>query len=338
MKLLTVSIKPKYVTIILHGIIWCAILALPYFVANPENDTFPNAFDLVAGFLHMALFYFNALFLYPKFMNSRWWWLYLMLLLALIMLTFRVKFLILESGFPQVDYQSYMDAHLGFPLLFFSVASIIYGVVMDRIIANKNTKEREAQQLSAELKFLRSQISPHFLFNVLNNLVSMARHKSDRLEPSLIRLAGLMRYMLYESDTKKVALITEVEYLKSYIELQKIRFEEDVSISVNINYDEGPDTIEPMLLIPFVENAFKHGLALVDKPFINIGLETKANTLHFSVENKFSRETGQSKDKASGIGLTNVTTRLKLLYPDRHVLKVQDRDGIFIVNLKLLLL
>jgi LytS/YehU family sensor histidine kinase len=112
--------------------------------------------------------------------------------------------------------------------------SAIYRIILNRIHYEKKSKERQAAQLSTELKFLRSQISPHFLFNVLNNLVSMARQKSDQLEPSLIRLSGLMRYMLYESDGKKVPLTQEVDYLKSYIELQKLRFEEDVQITTDI--------------------------------------------------------------------------------------------------------
>ncbi|HET8735256.1 MAG TPA: histidine kinase [Pricia sp.] len=335
MKLLNLSIQHRYSTVILHGIIWAVILALPYFVGNPENDSFPDGFDFIAGVIHLGFFYFNALFLYPKLMNRRRWWLYLISLFALIMLTFRLKFLILETGFPEVRYRDYMNAHLGFPLILFSVASIVYKVVLDRIDTDRKIKEREAQQLATELKFLRSQISPHFLFNVLNNMVSMARHKSDRLETSLIRLAGLMRYMLYGSDAKKVALATEIEYLESYIELQKIRFEEDVAITVDLDYDEGTATIEPMLLIPFVENAFKHGIAWVEKPFIHIGLKTKDNTLHFSVENKFSTEAGQSKDNDSGIGLTNIKARLKLLYRERYVLNVDENGGMFRIYLKL---
>lgn len=327
-------VKPKYITLTLHGLIWGAVLALPLFVGSAD-DTFPAAFSLVANIIHLVLFYFNAYYLYPKLMNRRRWWLYIICVIALIGGSFRLKMLVLNVWFPELTIYGYMNAFLGFPIIFFLVISTIYRIILNRINYEKRLKEREAEQLSTELKFLRSQISPHFLFNVLNNLVSMARHQSNQLEPSLIRLAGLMRYMLYESDGKKVPLTKEIDYLKSYIELQKIRFEEDVAISTDIRYEDGPDTIEPMLLIPFVENAFKHGVALVDHPFISIRLQVMAHTLHFYVDNKFSTEIEQSKDKDSGIGLANVKTRLQLLYPGQHLLMVDDHDEVFRIHLTL---
>ncbi len=336
MKLLN---KHKYITITLHGLIWSGILALPLFLGGATSGkpptAFPYAFSVTANLLHLGLFYFNAFFLYPKLVNRRRWWLYPLCIVALIGGTFRLKWLMLTYGFPEVSFSGYTNAYLGFPIIFFLVISIIYRLILNRIQHEKKLKEREAEQLATELKFLRSQISPHFLFNVLNNLVSMARHHSEQLEPSLIQLASLMRYMLYESDEKKVPLSREIEYLKSYIELQKIRFEEDVSIHTDIRYEEEPYRIEPMLLIPFVENAFKHGVALVDHPSIHIHLQVIAQALHFSVENKFSNATDQSKDTESGIGLSNVKTRLQLLYPGQHLLKVDDHDEIFRIHLTL---
>ena len=332
------SLAPKYLTPSLHIAIWGIILCLPLLLTNPYNNTFPLGFNLIVGGVHLGLFYFNAFFLYPKLMTRKFWWGYIISLALLVICTFRLKYYILKIGFPQTPYKEEMNFLLGFPILLFLVAGIIYRVVADQISYGKALKEREAQQLTTELKFLRSQISPHFLFNVLNNMVSMARHKSDQLEPSLIRLAGLMRYMLYESDAKKVAITQEIEYLKSYIELQKIRFGEDMDIKTDLQCKDVTLTIEPMLLIPFVENAFKHGVALVKEPFIEIRLLVKGNKLHFSVQNRFSTDVGQSKDNDSGIGLTNVKTRLDLLYPNRHSLTIADGNGIFKVNLKIPLL
>lgn len=332
---MSLSNKSQNITLAIHAIIWGILLSLPLFIPNVYNDAFPLAFDLLVGIIHLGLFYFNAFFLFPKLMNRRRWWLYIIALVALIVFAFHLKYYILEIVFPETIFTNEMYGLLGFPNLLFIVASIIYRVVLDRINYERTLKEREAQELTAELKFLRSQINPHFLFNVLNSMVSMARHKSDQLEPTLIRLSGLMRYMLYESDAKKVPLSQEIEYLKSYIELQKLRFEEDVEITVDIEYDHNIDTIEPMLLIPFVENAFKHGIALVENPYIHIELKVKDQNLLFSVENKFSTEAGQSKDRESGIGLANIKARLKILYPDRHVLVVDDKNGIFNINLNL---
>src|SRR5690606_30151987 len=141
------------------------------------------------------------------------------------------------------------------PSFFAMVAGTIYRYAADRILAERRLREREAEQLAMELKFLRSQISPHFLFNVLTNLVSLARKKSELLEPSLLMLADLMRYMLYDSDEKKVPLTKEAEYLQSYIALQRLRFGDsvDISAAMTLSPGGGERRIEPMLLIPFVE-------------------------------------------------------------------------------------
>jgi sensor histidine kinase YesM len=132
-----------------------------------------------------------------------------------------------------------------------------------------------------------------------------------------------------------VSIVTEIEYLNSYIDLQKLRFEEDVEIASNLQYDDSSTlTIEPMLLIPFVENAFKHGVTLVDKPFIHINLNIIDNALNFVVRNKFSREI-LSQDKNSGIGLSNVKARLELLYQGMFSLVIDSKNDIFSVNLSL---
>ena len=340
MRNMNISIKPKYITLTLHGLIWGALLSFPLFLGDSGSGRsyvglIPGAFFTISNVMHIGLFYFNAFYLYPKLLNRKRWWLYLLCIVALVMMINYIKILVIRTWFPELVLSRHTAPFIFFPTVFFWIVSTVYRLILNRIHYERKQKERQAAQLSTELKFLRSQISPHFLFNVLNNMVAMARQKSDLLEPSLIRLSGLMRYMLYESDEKKVPLTQEIDYLKSYIELQKLRFEEDVKITTTIQYEEDSLSIEPMLLIPFVENAFKHGVAVVKEPFINISLKVVGNTLHFSVENKFSREENQSKDKASGIGLANVKARLQLLYPGQHQLSVHEHNEIFSVNLTL---
>ena len=194
-------------------------------------------------------------------------------------------------------------------------------------------------RLEMELKFLRSQISPHFLLNILTNLVSLARKKSENLESSLLMLSGLMRYMLYDAD-KKISLQQEVEYLESFVSLQKLRFERDVKIMFNIELspEQRNYCIEPMLLIPFIENAFKHGTGYVDHPAIDIDLTANNGDLFFRVKNKFDQETDTTKDEMSGIGLNNVRSRLALLYPEKHNLVIQNNKNMFNITLTLKLL
>lgn len=213
--------------------------------------------------------------------------------------------------------------------------SIIYRLFVDNARREKLVQEKQEESLKTELSFLRSQISPHFIFNVLNNIVALARMKSDQLEPTVMKLSSLMQYMLYETDEEKVTLKTEAEYLQSYIDLQKQRFGRKVKVNVETDISDENTFIEPMLLIPFVENAFKHGVGMIENPEINIKLAATGRSLDFTVQNKFADKSVEVKDKTSGIGLPNVTRRLNLLYPMQHDLMITKNDNWFSASLKL---
>jgi LytS/YehU family sensor histidine kinase len=162
----------------------------------------------------------------------------------------------------------------------------------------------------------------------------MVRLKHDALEDTVVKLSSLLQYMLYETDEEKVSIQSETEYLRSYIDLQSHRFGNKISISTNLEVKESLFNIEPMLLIPFVENAFKHGYGMVENPEISISLFTQKDGLVFKVKNKYS-EKEELKDKTTGIGLNNVSRRLDLLYPKNHTLEISTQDGWFSVNLYL---
>lgn len=323
-----------YGIIALHVLIWGALLSIPHLLTGDQPlppGALPGSFWLISSFLHIGAFYLNAYVLYPRWVNKRYWWLYLLSIIALVAIVNYIKIIILGGFYPRIPLRDATRTMVFFPVIVFLVASMIYRMVIDKIRYEKEQKERQAEQLAMELKFLRSQISPHFLFNVLTNLVSLARKKSDLMEPSLIMLSDLMRYMLYDSEVKKVPLEKEVAYLKSYIELQKLRFGEDTRIETEIDIapEEEQHSIEPMLLIPFVENAFKHGIGWITDPWISIRLVVAGNRLTFTVKNKFNVNGSDSKDSNSGIGLANVGARLKLLYPEQHILAVQRDADIF---------
>jgi len=195
-------------------------------------------------------------------------------------------------------------------------------------------KEKEYEWLETELSLLRSQISPHFMFNILNTLSSLARQKSDQLENVIISVSQLMRYMLYNKTDKKNSMQHELEYLDSFIKLQQLRFGDDLPIARNIVVENMEAEIEPMILIPFIENAFKHGMNTIINPEMEIELFVNSGTLHFVVRNRFSSDVDPSDD-SSGIGLENVKKRLFLLYPNRHELKIQRKEGWFSIDLKI---
>lgn len=334
-------VKYRYFNVLLHALVWSIVLFLPYFISSAGNQykigPLPGLYFTLSGIIHMIIFYGNALLLYPKLFNRTYWFLYIISVIVLILFSFWVKFYILDRWFPD-DLQG-ARSHILFPSLLVFIVSTFYSIAVDRLRTEKLQQEKETLQLGMELRFLRSQISPHFLFNVLTSLVSLARKKSDHLEISLLMLSRLMRYMLYDA-AKKISLQQEVEYLESYIALQQLRFGRDVKIISNIELlpEEKNYPIEPMLLIPFVENAFKHGTGYEDQPFIEINLSVREGVLVFQVKNKFDRETDTSKDESPGIGLSNVRSRLALLYPGRHNLVIQTDNNLFSIHLTLKLL
>ena len=170
----------------------------------------------------------------------------------------------------------------------------------------------------------------------MNNITAMIRLKSEELEPTVMKLSSLMQYMLYETDEDKVIVKSEAEYLRAYIDLQQQRFGDELSLKVLFTLKEDWHAIEPMLLIPFVENAFKHG-GQCRQPEILISLSVENNELYFKVKNKFGDDQA-IKDKTSGIGLANVRRRLELLYPGKHELKIDRQHGYFTIELYITLL
>ncbi len=284
----------------------------------------------------IGFFYVNMYMLVPRVLTRKSWIYYagsvLLCFGVMLMLNELVAYAFFSGGFRpgRPIYFTIINFLLVFGL------STALRLTSDRVEFERDRKEREHENLKSELSMLRSQVSPHFMFNVLNNLASLARKKSDNLESVIIQLSQLMRYMLYDSGEKKVSLEKEIEYLRSYIDLQKLRFGNDMTVRFSADVKLVDIPIEPMLFIPFVENAFKHGAGMIADPVIEISLNADDNALYFSVKNKFTA-VSQSKDPSSGIGIQNVRRRLDLLYKDMHELRIKEVDHWFIAELKLIL-
>lgn len=329
---------------LMHIIAWAIVFLLPYIFTSEYHDkrSFfgPNdsAFiylDTATKIFWVLLFYLNAEILIPRFLYKKQYFLFSalqVLLFFVIMIIHGFFFELMISGRTFNFFRSSSYNIVAF--LFTITVSIAYKTFSDRAKTDKAADEKQKENLKTELSFLRSQISPHFLFNVLNNMVALARMKSEELEPTIVKLSALMQYMLYETDEEKVLLKSEVEYLQSYIDLQKQRFSNKLKLDVLFDVKEDWHTIEPMLLIPFVENAFKHGIGSVQGPIIEIFLKTGHNQLEFTVKNKY-KSIDAIKDKTSGIGLANVKRRLELLYGNNHQLAIDKTADWFSVSLKL---
>ncbi|MCB0775175.1 MAG: histidine kinase [Chitinophagaceae bacterium] len=335
----------KWITVIFHMLAWMIVFVLPllfrYFYDdgarhNPENNGF-SYLQFLTGLLWVGTFYLNALVLSPLFIYKKKIGLYTVIILgwyAIVLSLHSIFFHLFISSRP-FRFADSLFFNLP-PFVLTLGASIAYRMLGDKAKNEVREQQKQEENLKTELSFLRSQISPHFVFNILNNIIALARLKSDQLEPTVMKLSSLMRYMLYETDAEKVSLQNETEYLRNYIDLQQQRFGEKVRIDSSFEVPVGCSyEIEPMLLIPFVENAFKHGVGLIHDPAITIRLHVKDNILYFSVNNKYNDSSTETRDNIKGIGLPNVKRRLNLLYQKNYTLQISEKDGLFSVSLEL---
>ena len=200
-------------------------------------------------------------------------------------------------------------------------------------IRNQNEKKAlENANLNAEVNFLKSQINPHFLFNTLNSIYAQAHSKSDKTEFSILKLSELLRYVLYDSGENKVELVKDIQYINNYIDLQKIRLSSKVKINYSVEGNLGKYTIAPLLLITFIENAFKHGISYTHASTVNIEIHVFEETLTLLISNPVVE---RNSFAPGGLGLKNVTRRLDLLYPGKYLLDIHHDDFLHVVNLKL---
>lgn len=324
---------------VFHIILWTIWIGLPIINAgeNQQHRQFTLAIIPVA-LTNIPLFLLNSEWLIPQIFRKKGIGPYLFSLIVLIAVFATLQLFMKEWVVPDELLRFHWDIFWAVvPVVFVTAISTGYGLITYFLDQERHRREERQERMQSELSFLRSQISPHFIFNILNSIVYLIRSNSPQAEPVTIKLSELMRYMLYESADEQVPLDKEIDYLKNYVELQKIRFEEDVEILMNIEGQAGSQAIEPMLLIPFVENAFKHGVGMIREPVIDISLKIAGEHLYFTVKNKLGQSMEEDKDNSSGIGLRNVRRRLELLYPDSHRMEIKTADEWFTAALDLTL-
>ena len=335
--------------VLFNLILWGVWIGLP--LLSPVHQTHENAHPhphlnpefsehiWVELITVMPLFYVITLLLIPFVFKNKGVWVFLASLI-LTNLAFFFMQMLFHHLFLEFEHQHGTAPEMlgAFPMIMISAIASAYGLLLEFSEQESRKAEQAREQMSAELAFLRSQISPHFIFNILNSIVYLIRTKaSEQAEDVTLRLSSLMRYMLYDSDQTLVPLTNELAYLENYIDLQKMRFDGNVDFVFEVKGDPASHMIEPMLLIPFVENAVKHGVGLVDNPFVYVSLAFTDQGLHFQVKNKKGKEEPVFKDPSSGIGLKNVKRRLELLYPQKHQLTIQEEESNFSVDLNLAL-
>lgn len=222
---------------------------------------------------------------------------------------------------------------LGFLIIGFNSGMKIFIRWLDE---QEKQSEKERQYLSAELAVLKQQVSPHFLMNTLNNIHALIDFDSEKAKDSIIKLSRLMRYMLYESNTEQVPIKKEIDFIESYIELMRLRYDES-KLSIRLSYPAfATDVYVPTLLfLPVIENAFKHGIDASGKSFVDIQFKMEASNLLFQIENGNFPVKKRRPQEASGIGLKNIKRRLDLIYPNNYSLDVSSSEEIFSVTLSI---
>ena len=220
------------------------------------------------------------------------------------------------------------------PHFFLVIAGAAIKLVMDYARVQQRITEMAKEKAEAELTFLKSQINPHFLFNSLNTIYFQIDKNNPEARETLHKFSEMLRYQLYEMNVDSIPIEKEISYLEDYVDLQKLRKDDNFAVSFKCSPEVKGFSIKPLLLIPFVENAFKH---ISHDPtrmnFIDLQCNRSNGTFHFSLEN--SRDKNEVTDKVGGIGLNNVKRRLELLYPGKHLLEIKEENNSFKVNLQI---
>jgi LytS/YehU family sensor histidine kinase len=273
------------------------------------------------------------LYAIEKLFNQKKYFLYGFCLIGTIV----ISSIFIESFFSLVFNDTYSLHNYIFEITWFVIITSTIKVGLNSIKQRLDLEKMKTKQLETELSLLKTQINPHFLFNTLNNLYGLAQKQKMGTADGIAQLSDLMRYMIYDSGVSKIDLAKEIHQIRQLIKLQKLRFsiEDDLSIDFQIEGDVNAVKIPPMLLIPFVENAFKHGISCYEPSFLKIDLRIDESKLHLSVKNSIHISRNPQSDLDSGLGLKNVRRRLELLYPDSHELKIRKEEKNFEIDLSL---
>lgn len=356
--------------ILIHIIAIVGFLSLafiPYFQgkSNALFNPLAGREFLGYGFL-IAIFYFNYFVLVPKLYFSKR---YILYFLSIVLLYFAFRnsgsFIIEQSDFlnrsphqmagkpmpppPMSDsgerpappphekpphHQPEGDVFVDVNQKIFPFLVVVFFSLILRV--SSRWRETEREKMNAELSYLKAQINPHFLFNTLNSIYSLAIMKSDETPTAVVKLSGMMRYVLSEATTNFVSLEKEIIYIKNYIDLQKIRFGDSISLEFTVNGTTNGKQIAPLILISFIENAFKHGINAEEDSAIKIKIDITAEELFLNVFNK-KVAVHISEENKSGLGVENTRNRLELLYPKRHKLSIYDTEKDYLVELSIVL-
>lgn len=330
-----------------HVLFWL-VLVTPFVVllGGDPNYTYWQAFRdvMLQALAYAVLVYINLLVLVPQFLQQRRFGAYLGLLLVCLALTVPLHALAEYFSYQRTPLREAGNLNYWLLLLMSAINMMVMIALTSGLkfakkwfVHQRETQVLEREKLQAELKFLKAQINPHFLFNTLNNLYSLTLKKSDQAPDMVLKLSEMMRYMLYHSNERIVPLEKEITYMRNYIDLEQMRKLDKAEVSFEVDDDYEGKMIAPLLLIPFLENSFKHGISHNTSPgWVRVKMQIDDNRLNFVIENSKPKNGHKHINGTDhGVGLKNVKRRLDLLYPDNYTLKIEDTPDHYKTELKL---
>lgn len=345
----------NFIKIFSHILIWAIILIVPMYIMSREEtfDYKPYYFYIVRLSIFAALFYINYLYLIDKLLFKRKVISYIVINLILIALLISLQNLLLDlfmnnsitpdkyippggkrgpHGPPQI-----MRYVFDYSLIVFIIGlSVAIKMTIRWYRDSIHLEKAKTVQLEADLRNLRSQLNPHFLFNTLNNIYSLIAIDQTRAQDAVHRLSNLLRYVMYDNDEKFVPIDKELEFTQNYIDLMKLRLAPSVKINVLIENKGSNDPIASLMFITLIENAFKHGINNGENSFIDISiLVDPGKGVICTIENSLIQKGENMEDRNTGIGLTNLSRRLQLLYPGKYEFTVEKRTDSFYTLLKI---
>lgn len=304
--------------------------------------------QLFFAFLLTVAYYINKRFLLPRFFDENKFGLYAFYIIISVVFILAAV-IAFESfiGLPEKMHQLFRPdkpfdpsrrrwfdyGSLVLVLFDFSVGLIVH-LLKKSQLETERRRELEKLQVSTELSYLKAQINPHFFFNTLNNIYALTSMDIAASQKALLKLSSLMRYVIYEGDTRQSTLAEEINFLENYIELMKLRLSKRVKVIFNKPEEPGDKVIAPMILLPFVENAFKHGVSSSQPTEIIISIKISNGILQFDVTNSIVPKSANDYE-GHGIGISNTRRRLNLIYPDAHHFEVTENEDTFHVSLSI---
>lgn len=351
--------RKKQLTVTLHVLAWLLVFFLPNLLFDMPQGPISEAKKLFHFVLVFLFFYLNYFLFVPLLLlRKKQLWFAVVVLFSLVFSYYTNDFVMQQvrqknsiylknkeqreqmySKIPQAQHKMWQQRHrtgenAGTAVIVL-ISFLLSTIILETHEWYKKDEEKrgmEKERLVSELSLLKSQVNPHFLFNSLNGIYALSIKKSDKTPEAILQLSDLLRHMLYDAEKEKIELDKEITYLKNYIALQKLRLPADAVVSFETEGNTEHIAVAPLLFIPFVENAFKHGTG-AEKPVIEVKLKADKYALRFTVVNTISQ--AKSKDKASGIGLSNVKKRLSLLYPGKYNLEISNEKNFYHVLLEI---